>query len=206
MTTTEPQLQPVELQWSHCSNDLAWLSTQGDCVWPHSPLLPPGDMSCPGRDLTSSQSDKLWWVFQSKHNWSSLLTSNLYSARVHLTRHCRAHLASARSSRTFLESSGPFHYLRQQTESQVLPPVSPHIQAVWRTTEPSVSNLKNSWDPLLLYVLIVSILCIKIIIHFILVWQNCCLLVGGVGCSWSGTRGAESVNLSLTATSKSEFL
>ena len=71
---------------------LVWLSTLDcDCVWPHllRPLIP-GDRL----DQASSQSDKLWWVFQSKHNWSSLLTSNLYSARVHLTRHCRPGLAS----------------------------------------------------------------------------------------------------------------
>ena len=119
---TTRAVQPVELQWSHWwSNDLANHRSDcqhGDCVWPHLPwqLLPPGDMRWPGRDLTSSQSDKLWWVFQSKHNWWTLLTSNLYSARVHLTRHC--HRRPLRPHRTFLHSSGPFHYLRQQTQEE----------------------------------------------------------------------------------------
>ena len=83
-------VQPVELQWSDCSNDPAnpglivnTVIVSDHTYWWHV---------LPRLDLASSQSDKLWWVFQSKHNWSSLLTSNLYSARVHLTRHCRPHL------------------------------------------------------------------------------------------------------------------
>ena len=189
----------MELQWSDCANDLAnpglivnTVIVSDHTYWWHV---------LPRLDLASSQSDKLWWVFQSKHNWSSLLTSNLYSARVHLTRHCRPHLTSppltSRSSQNF---TVPDHFTiwgnkhRARCYHQPYQAVSP-ATLLWRNGSSDNWTWGSPWkvsreDVRASPGIFLSYTITPTIIHSNLVWQNCSLLVGGVGCSWSGTRGA----------------